>query len=71
MIALAGAISVFFSARGPEPPAMHLWPLFGWLISSVLIHRSHRMMPELYFSFAIDGMLILVPVLAWIGSAIG
>lgn len=70
MVAIAIVISVFLAVieKIPDRPSMHLLPVIGMLFSTMLVHHSDRTRPEIYFGFFIDGMLILLPLLAWIGS---
>lgn len=73
MIVIAIIISFVLNAtdRFSDRTAFHLLPVIGFVLSAILLHRSDRSRSEMYFGFTIDGMLILTPVLAWIGSQIG
>lgn len=46
----------------------HLFPIAGMVYATVLIGRSDRSKPEVFFGFTIDGMLILIPLLAQLGG---
>ena len=69
MIGISGGISIGLAMIDPHSDRIfvHLLPLIGMIISAFLLHRSDRSRSEMYFGFTIDGMLILLPVLAWIG----
>jgi hypothetical protein len=45
-------------------------PMLGYLLAAVLLLRSGPGVPYWYSAIALDGLLILIPVLAWIGSQI-
>ena len=72
MIAIAGLISIGLSVIDPfsDRIFMHLFPLIGMIISAILVQKADRTKPEIYYGFIIDGMLILVPLLVWIGAMI-
>ena len=73
MIVVSILISFIINATDPisDRIAFHLLPVPGLLLSAILLHRSDRSRSEMYYGFTIDGLLILVPVLAWIGTLIG
>ncbi len=68
MIVISALVSIAFSLLDPDHEYIHLFPLIGMIISAILLHRTDRSRSEMYFGFTIDGMLILLPVLAWFGS---
>ena len=68
MIVISALVSIAFSLLDPDHGSVHLFPLIGMIISAILVHHADRNKPEIYYGFTIDGMLILLPVLAWIGS---
>ncbi len=70
MLVISALVSIAFSLLDPDHGSVHLSPLIGIFISALLVHHADRMKPEIYFGFTIDGMLILLPVLAWIGSMV-
>ena len=45
-----------------------LLPALGLVITGYMVARSSSERSEIYFSFTLDGMLILIPLLGWIGS---
>ena len=70
MIIIAAGISIGLAIIDPvsDRMFMHLLPLIGMFLSAILVHHADRSKPEIYYGFIIDGLLILLPLLAWIGS---
>ena len=57
--------------RSPQVDLQLLFSLFGYLLTAGLVARAGPRRSEAYYTFVIDGTLILIPVLGWIGSRIG
>ena len=68
MIIIAASVSISFSLLDPDHGSVHLLPLIGMIISAILVHFADRSKPEIYYGFIIDGLLIFLPLLAWMGS---
>ncbi len=47
-----------------------LFPMFGYLFTTGLVARAGPRRSEAYYTFVIDGMLVVIPVLGWIGALI-
>ena len=70
MIMIATGISIGLAIIDPVPDRMfmHLLPLIGMFFSATLVQHADRSKSEIYYGFIIDGLLILLPLLAWIGQ---
>ncbi len=69
---LVSAVLLFMLSRGLRP--LYILSFFlvilGYAIATWLISKADRSRPEIFFGFTIDGMLILIPMLAWLGGMI-
>jgi len=56
------------SSNGPEVDFMYMLPLVGLVITAFIITRAKSGTNEWYYKIWLDGTLILIPLLGWLGS---